>query len=96
MIRVDAVFEMDPMLFKDSNPRARQAASWGKRWCHLFCDSPEEIEALHRIAEQIGLHRSYFQNKPGFPHYDLVPNKRKQAVRAGAVETDLRKWLTER
>lgn len=56
------------------------------RWkesCHLFADSVSE---LHIFAEQIGLKRSWFQNCSILSHYDLTKNKRKQAIRAGAIE----------
>ncbi|HMN12797.1 MAG TPA: DUF4031 domain-containing protein [Bellilinea sp.] len=47
---------------------------------------------LHEMADRIGMKRSWFQDKPGRPHYDLSPGKRALAVRNGAVEvtsTDL-------
>lgn len=53
------------------------------RWSHLMADSVDE---LHTFAASIGLKRSWFQDKPGHPHYDLRPSKRALAVRLGAVE----------
>jgi hypothetical protein len=93
---VDEIFDADPMLHAATNPRARQAASWGTRWCHMWADTPADIPELHRIAWSIGLHPSYFQDKPGFPHYDLVPNKRRIALKRGAVEKNLMEWLHEK
>lgn len=55
-------------------------------WCHLMCDG--DLSELHAMAERLGLKRSYFQNKPRYPHYDLRPNKRALAVKAGAIEVD--------
>lgn len=55
----------------------------GKESCHMLCDG--DLEELHRFAESIGLRRAWFQNK-STPHYDLTPNKRAAAVRAGAKE----------
>lgn len=75
-----------------------------KQWrynsaCHLFCDKPENLEELHKFAQRIGLKRSWFQNNPTLPHYDLTSNKRNQAIKAGAVSTDkhrevyyIRRW----
>jgi hypothetical protein len=40
--------------------------------------------------------REWFQNKPCFPHYDLVPTRRAVAIRYGAVERELRDYLRER
>lgn len=59
-----------------------------KRWpyykgCHMFADTEYE---LHRLAEDIGLKRSWFQNREDMPHYDLVPGVRAKAIRYGAIE----------
>ena len=62
------------------------------QWCHLWCEVGGE-EALHELAAKIGMRRHWFQNKIGFPHYDLVPTRRDPAIKAGAVETDLREWI---
>ena len=51
--------------------------------CHLYADT--ELE-LHKFALSIGLKRTWFQKKRNLPHYDLTPNKRKQAVDKGAHE----------
>jgi hypothetical protein len=52
-------------------------------WCHMIADSLEE---LHAMADRIGMHREWFQNKPDHPHYDLRPPSRELAVQYGAVE----------
>jgi hypothetical protein len=81
-----------------------QARRVGERhnhqWCHLWADSPDE---LHEMAQRIGMRRSWFQDKKGrsrlgidFPHYDLVPSRRARAVRLGAQEASLRKWIAAR
>jgi hypothetical protein len=56
----------------------------GKESCHMTTDG--DMEELHRFAEQIGMRRSWFQDHPILPHYDLTPSRRAAAVRAGAVE----------
>ena len=84
------------MLWVKSNPLARQAARHGKRWCHMWADSADDLPQLHVIARRIGLKFEWFQDKPGFPHYDLVPSKRRLAVAAGAIETELEDWLRKR
>jgi len=57
------------------------------RFCHMFADSLEELHAFaHGV---LGLKRSWFQDHRVLPHYDLVPTKRKLAVRRGAIEVDL-------
>jgi Protein of unknown function (DUF4031) len=48
-----------------------------------------DIEELHQLAESIGLRRSWFQDHPRHPHYDVTDGKRWQAIRAGAQEVDV-------
>ncbi len=58
--------------------------------CHLFS---LDVEALHAMASRIGVDRRWFQNKPGFPHYDICKSKRAIAVSLGAVEVDRRRFV---
>jgi hypothetical protein len=51
--------------------------------CHLYADGVEE---LHAFALSIGMRRSWFQDREGFPHYDLTEGRRRRAVARGAVE----------
>ncbi len=51
--------------------------------CHLIADTEDE---LHAFATRLGLKRAWFQGDGTMAHYDLSPNKRKQAVRMGAYE----------
>lgn len=65
-----------------------------KKWkysycCHLIGDTVAE---LHAFAASLGLKRSWFQNK-AIPHYDLTINKRRSAVRLGAVEIDVKLFM---
>ena len=73
----------------------RAGAPYGHWWCHLWC-APGDEAALHTLAVRIGLRREWFQAKPGFPHYDLVPPRRAAALRGGAEERDLAEWLRAR
>lgn len=66
---------------------------------HLFCDSPENLKELHKLAQQIGLRRSWFQSNFVLPHYDLTASKRSKAIKVGANIVDrncegafIRKW----
>lgn len=66
-------------------PAARR---WGNLWCHLFADTAEE---LHEFAARIGMKRSWFQgHHKQFPHYDIIPSRRKAALKAGAQEVKFR------
>lgn len=77
MIYVDKLFK--------ATPRTDQAKQYGSWWCHMTCDG--DLEELHRMAERIGLRRSYFQDHYLLPHYDLTPRKRLLALTLGAQET---------
>ena len=62
--------------------------------CHLLADTEEE---LHAFAQKIGMKRAWFQDGEthSMPHYDLVANRRKMAVKLGAIEIS-RKELIEK
>ncbi len=68
------------------------ARRYGREWCHLFGSS---VDDLHLFAKGIGLRKQYFQDKPGFPHYDLTPHKRNLAIIRGAKPISLIKWYRE-
>ena len=58
-----------------------------------MADTPEE---LHEFASRLGLQRSWFQNHPRHPHYDLTENKRREAVSLGAIEVTLEHYRQRR
>lgn len=62
----------------------------GMLMCHLFA---EDTDTLHAMAARLGLKRQWFQDKPGFPHYDICKAKRDQAVRLGAIEVTARELV---
>lgn len=70
------------------------------KWCHLWSDDTEDVEALHQFAQSIGLKRSWFQISSGasgpFPHYDLRPSKRLLALKKGAKYISLKEWIKTR
>lgn len=57
---------------------------------HMFADS---IEELHEMADSIGINRKWFQNKPGFPHYDIAKSKKARAIELGAKEVTPREMV---
>lgn len=59
----------------------------GEHWCHMFTWK-DCIQELHDFAAAIGLQRKWFQDRTGFPHYDLSPSRRAAAVKRGAIEVD--------
>jgi hypothetical protein len=87
VIRVDKLVVHPPA--KEAQAR-RVGARNGNQWCHLFCDTPAELDRLHDVAAMAGLRRSWFQASPpaSMPHYDLTPSRRAEALRFGAVEGD--------
>lgn len=52
------------------------------KMCHMIADNLDE---LHKMAEAIGMRRSWFQDK-GIPHYDVCLMRRKKAIELGAIE----------
>lgn len=50
---------------------------------HLITDDP--IDELHIFAEKIGLKRTWFQNHPRHPHYDIWGSKVRKAINNGAM-----------
>lgn len=65
----------------------------GGKASHMWADTLDE---LHEMAERVGLLRAWFQNRPGFPHYDMAPSKRELALGAGAVFKPLVQHIKER
>lgn len=52
--------------------------------CHMFSNRTDN-EELHAVAAAIGMKRSWFQDDPRLPHYDLTPSRRAAAIAKGAV-----------
>jgi hypothetical protein len=52
-------------------------------YCHMMTDGT--FTELHEFAEKIGLKRSMFQYSINHSHYDLRANKRKLAIKLGAI-----------
>jgi len=71
----------------------RAGAKHNQQWCHMWSD---DLEALHEMAAKIGMKREWFQNRAGFPHYDLVPTRRAKALEFGAVERSVADWMREK
>lgn len=53
----------------------------GMSMSHMVADTLTE---LHQMAEQLGLKRSWFQDKGRSPHYDVCKTKRDRAIGLGA------------
>lgn len=62
-------------------------------WCHMWSDSPNE---LHTMAKKLGMKREWFQKHKLLPHYDLTPKRREKAIKLGAVEYSVRKYLKDK
>lgn len=68
------------------------AWTWDKA-CHMVADSDEE---LHDFAKRIGLRQNWHQvSDSGLSHYDLTPGRRKEALRAGAIEIDRERMVKD-
>lgn len=62
--------------------------------CHLTTDGP--LEELHAFAAKIGMKRSWFQEHPLAPHYDLTPSRRELALKLGAVFVEAKEQVRMR
>lgn len=83
-VYVDAPRSYPPEMI---SPAARR---YGVEWSHLWAD---DVDELHAFAERISLQRRWFQNRPRFPHYDVVPTLREVALSHGAEKLELGVWL---
>lgn len=84
---------VDSVSFYPGRMISPMARKHGHKWSHMFADTVEE---LHRFAAGLGLRKSYFQDKPGFPHYDLTPVKRNMAILKGAEIKQVLTFLREK
>jgi hypothetical protein len=57
----------------------------GMKMSHMVSDNLEE---LHTMAMNIGIHQRHFQNKAGMPHYDVSKGYKAVAIKLGAKEVD--------
>lgn len=59
---------------------------------HLISDC--NIHELHKFAAGIGMRRSWFQDKPRYPHYDMTVRWRAdRALAAGAKSVTTREII---
>jgi hypothetical protein len=79
MICVDPIFDTEA--FKSPQWRYQQA-------CHMYASEDTTVPELVEFAVRIGCKPEWLQGVEDgrFPHFDLTPNMRDRAVRAGAVE----------
>lgn len=54
---------------------------------HLLTDEVDLTE-LHRVAQAGGMKRSWFQDHPDHPHYDITDSRYAALVAAGATPVD--------
>lgn len=78
-------------VYVDEMSTCIQSEKWPYKYaCHLVADSVEELQ---EFAMRLGLHPSWFQNKPESPHYDLTTRMRQRAIRLGAIALSRKKFL---
>jgi hypothetical protein len=71
-------------------PSGRMARRYGDQWCHLWADSEQE---LREFARGLGLRQSWFQPHHLLCHFDLTPNKREEALAAGALRMTVTEYM---
>jgi hypothetical protein len=83
-----SIFLVDELVGYETKTTGHAAKHFGhgKESCHLIVAG--RLDDLHSFAERLGLRRDWFQGNASWPHYDLTPNKRKLALRLGAVEIE--------
>lgn len=80
------VVYVDDMFMRADVPNGAQTVRG--RWCHMFADTREELDAM---AVKIGLRRSWIQYPDtAKEHYDVTMSRRAAAIKAGAVELPIR------
>ena len=52
-----------------------------------------DLDLLHQMADELGLKRAWFQDKEGYPHYDVSKSKKQQAIKLGATEINDRELI---
>lgn len=55
---------------------------------HMFPGGISQVETLHKMADEMGMRRSWFQDRPGLPHYDITASMRRKAIKLGAIPLD--------
>lgn len=45
-----------------------------------------DLEALHKMAQAIGVKRKWFQDHKAHPHYDICKQMKQKAIELGAIE----------
>lgn len=87
---VDMAVYVDPLITwgGDDAPKCFR----NKPSCHMYADTLPE---LHTMAQRLGLRRTWFQNHPLCPHYDLTEGRRAAAVKFGAVEHNRNEAVTK-
>jgi hypothetical protein len=55
-------------------------------WCNLYCDPETPVEMLHEFAQDLGMKRSWFQDRPDLPHYSVYSDRLKRLARRNGAE----------
>jgi hypothetical protein len=78
------------------DPIQMSARLWTRRRIAEFCHmaSTESVEELLTFAMRIGMRATWLQSEDDHPHFDCTPGLRRKAVAAGAVEVDVKTFVT--
>lgn len=77
------------------NSSAVYVGTWEFRFRDMIMShmASADLEALHKMADIIGVSRKHFQDDPHVPHYDICKSKKKLAIKSGAIEIDDRDMI---
>ena len=82
---------MQTNLFQESIPQDENTVYVGKlefpysRMLMSHMASPN-LDALHKMADAIGVNRKWFQDHKIHPHYDISKSMKQKAISLGAIE----------
>lgn len=62
-------------------------------YCHMWSNT--SVDELMTFALSIGLRKEWFQDRPGFPHFDVSFRMRCKALESGAKYMPLKAYLEQ-
>ncbi len=82
---------MQTDLFQETNHQDENTVYVGKLeypYGRMFMShmSSPNLDALHKMADAIGVNRKWFQNHKIHPHYDISKSMKQKAISLGAIE----------
>lgn len=77
------------MIYVDDMRFKKKVGRYYAKWSHLAA-IPFNDKELFKFAKKIDLKNEWFQDKPGFPHFDVTERMRQKAIKHGAIPVNIR------